>query len=136
MMNRNALSGEHTELGQIADLLAIELRAMKPDTEALSALRVRLSKVLLMHLAQEDHLLYPELKRSSDFATRELAARFESEMGQLAAAYRSYASRWNAKAIERDWEAFRGDTRSILAALRRRIRREETELYPRMRDAA
>lgn len=142
MLNRTILSAEHAELIDIADLFAIELRAPTPDIERLAALRLRFSRVLLLHLAQEDHLLYPTLKRTTDAPTRDLAARFESEMGQLGDTYRNYVARWSSIAIAQDWDGFRTETRALLAALRRRIRREETELYPRIpmalaeRDAA
>jgi len=132
MLNRAILSAEHAELIDIADLFAIELRALTPNLERLASLRLRFSRVLLLHLAQEDHLLYPTLKRTTDGPTRELAARFEAEMGQLGDIYRRYVTRWSSIAIAQDWDGFRTDTRSFLAALRRRIRREETELYPRM----
>lgn len=93
-----------------------------------------MTKVLL-HLAQEDQLLYPRMKRSSNPQVRELATRFENEMGTLADTYRSYATRWPGVAIEKDWTGFRTETQAVVAALRRRIRREESELYPRLHAA-
>ena len=51
-------------------------------------------------------------------------------MGGLAEAYRSYTILWTADRIRSEWIAFRGQSRTVMGALRRRISREEQELYP------
>ena len=135
MLESATLTAEHMELCEIADLLVAQLRANTPDLSALASIRGRMTKVLLLHLAQEDQLFYPRMKRSSNPQVRELATRFENEMGTLADTHRSYATRWPGVAIEKDWNGFRTETQAVVAALRRRIRREEGELYPRLHAA-
>jgi len=138
MLSCERLSSEHAELGEVANEILRLLGKATPAMAELSALRWRLSRVLLVHLAREDGLLYPELRRSTDARTRELAARFEMQMGSLAQDYRAYAARWPAHTIVAGWSGFRTETRTMLLALKRRIQREEIELYPRivMRTAA
>lgn len=136
MHDRKKLSEEHAALIEASDALMTLLRAPAPDLVALDRLRWRMMRVLLLHLAQEDHLMYPRLRSSPDPLTREIAERFQREMGDLATNYRAYALRWGASAIAADWNGFRTESRKIIAALQRRIRREETELYPRIASAA
>lgn len=132
MLSREKLSSEHVELGGIAGEIMRLIGQATPPMAELSALRWRLSRVLMVHLAREDGSLYPALRRSADATTRSLAAQFEAQMGTLAQDYRDYAARWPADAIGADWSQFGAETRRILQALKRRIQREEIELYPRI----
>ena len=129
MLSRELLSAE---LADIANQILHLLNPGLPAMTELSALRWRLSRVLMVHLAREDGSLYPGLQRSPDAATRALAAQFEAQMGTLAQDYRDYTARWPAEAIGADWAGFRTDTRRVMLALKRRIQREEIELYPRI----
>lgn len=130
MIDRAVLSEEHDRLDAIAiELLALVDRADGP-TPALSALRWRLSRTLLMHLAKEDKHLYPMLEGFADPRVAETARRFSREMGGLATAYGDYVQRWTAGAVAADWPAFANETRKLLGALRHRILREERDLYP------
>lgn len=132
MLTRQVLSGEHAELARLADLLLTEVASEKSDLDRLARTRWRLHRVLAMHLAKEDNLLYPALRRSAALATRRLADRFVGEMGALADDYQAYCARWTIVAIERDWPGFQAATRGVIAALQTRIKREEVELYPSM----
>lgn len=136
MYDRATLSNEHAMLSETARQLTALLRSNTPDLAALGTLRWRMSRLLILHLAQEDNFLYPALQRSIDPVTRKLADRLHQEMGELAVAYRAYVARWTGAAIAADWHGFREHSLVIIAALQRRIRREETELYPRIPIAA
>ena len=130
MVNREILSKEHAELDGLAVQLLALVAKQPAETTALSTLRWRLNHVLMVHLAKEDNLLYPQLKSSTIPATRMLATRFADEMGGLAATYLAYSTRWTVVAVEADWAGFAADTRTVMRALRQRILREERELYP------
>lgn len=85
---------------------------------------------LRAHLALEDRHLYPTLLRSSSATVRATAKSFMDEMGGLVKQVESYAGRWpHAMAIQRDPSAFAADTQGLLRALRRRIAREDADLY-------
>ncbi|GGA38595.1 hemerythrin domain-containing protein [Sphingomonas psychrolutea] len=132
-MDRVSLSKEHAELDALAVRLLAEVDAKAPG-ETLSALRWRLNHVLMVHLAKEDKVLYPRLLAKPE--TRALAQRFASEMGDLAKVYLGYASKWTIERIQADWQGFGEETREVMAALRRRILREERDLYPRITETA
>ncbi|BCA58057.1 hemerythrin domain-containing protein [Sphingomonas sp. HMP6] len=129
MLDRLILSKEHAELEALAVKLLEEVEAAAPG-KTLSALRWRLNHVLMVHLAKEDKVLYPYLQLLPE--TRALALRFEIEMGALAQTYLAYASSWPIERVEADWRGFGDATRTIMRALRRRILREERDLYPRI----
>ena len=129
MIDRAILSKEHAELDMLAVQLLDEVAAAAPSAKV-SALRWRLNHVLMVHLAKEDRLVYPELLASP--ATRALAQRFAEEMGGLAEAYLAYNAAWPIERVEAEWAAFGTATRGVMRALRQRILREERDLYPRI----
>lgn len=130
MMTREHLSSEHAELDALAVQLLGAVSSADGPAPGLSAIRWRLSRILIAHLALEDRLLYPQLQTCGDPRTELIAKRFADEMGGLAAAYLDYANGWTAPRIEQDWAGFVADTRRIMRALRQRILREERDLYP------
>lgn len=130
MLNRECLSREHAELSALATELVARVAGATPDLAGLSAIRWRFHRMLLMHLAKEDKLLYPQLARSPVPQTADLAARFATEVCGLAQDYAAYMQRWPIERIEAEWPAFGRETRAILSALSARIVREEAELYP------
>lgn len=130
MLNRECLSREHAELSALAEALSALLTGATPDLAGLSAVRWRFHRTLLMHLAKEDKLLYPQLARSPLPRTAHIAAQFASDVCGLAQDYAAYMQRWSIERIEAEWTTFGRETCVILAALTVRIAREEAELYP------
>lgn len=129
VLSRVRLSQEHAELDALAVKLLAEVDADVPST-ALSALRWRLTHVLMVHLAKEDKVLYPRLLARPE--TQALAKRFVEELGDLAETYQAYTATWPIERVESDWPRFGEATRKVMAALQRRILREERDLYPRI----
>jgi predicted membrane GTPase involved in stress response len=83
-----------------------------------------------VHLSIEDQTLYPKLRAHADAHVRSTAERFEREMGDLRPRFDTYRHKWPGPlAISRDPQAFCTETREILASLKKRVAREETELY-------
>lgn len=133
MLSRDILSKEHEELETLAKKLLVEIDLDGPS-HALSALRWRMTHVLMVHLAKEDKVLYPRLLALPE--TRTVALRFAQEMGNVAELYQDYAATWPIERVEADWAGFGVATRKMMAALRRRILREERDLYPRIFEMA
>ena len=96
--------------------------------EAVAIIAV-LNRHLVLHLAQEDFLLYPALQAQEE--TRILAHQFMADMGALGEAFDAYQKRWLLPAaVLADGAAFRVGTKEILNALEQRIEREEGMLFP------
>lgn len=83
------------------------------------------------HLAMEDQILYPLLLRSGNSAAVETARRFQSEMGGLKMRFMKFYSEWSAaKKISSNEARFLTQLADISAALKKRVAKENTELYP------
>lgn len=136
MMTRDILTAEHTELERLAGQLLAAVAGPADAAVALSSIRWRLNRLLMIHLAKEDQLLYPLLTKSGRPRTSGMALRFSQEMGGLASTYLSYANGWTAQRIADDWAGFGAETRKIVRALQHRILREERDLYPLIEDIA
>lgn len=128
-MNVDELRGQHERIMRLAAELH---KAVDGDgqLQPVAALRWRLARELMAHLAIEDRLFYPLLMRGSDPAAASTAMRFQAEMGGLSEDFTTYMARWNDLRIAKEWDAFRAETKTILNALAERARREEETLYP------
>lgn len=134
MLQREILSSEHKIIDECAAQLLADLENGEASIDDIAARRWRLTRVLLAHLAKEDKLLYPQLRSANDQRLAGIATRFSDEMGGLAAEYSRYMADWTIDRMRQDWTSFQTDTRRVLTALRRRIARENRELYPLLRD--
>ena len=123
---------QHAEILRLAGDLSKRLAAdgLSADGSPARSILAELSGKLLVHLAAEDNVLYPQLRKSADPMVRALAQRFVDEMQPISGAFKAYAVRWgSARTIQSDAETFIRETKEILTALNARIRREHAELY-------
>lgn len=83
-----------------------------------------------IHLAMEDANLYPRLSQHADPALRDVAQRFQKEMGGLKDRFDRYRQTWPGPlAISANPSTFVEETHQVLSALKQRIGREEDGLY-------
>lgn len=131
MASRNLIR-QHKEILNLFNSIA----AMAAAGEAARAFDIlmklgELSGKIKIHLAQEDQVLYPSLLKHRDQKVRETAQRFVQEMGGLSAAFNQFKGKYaTTAAIKENLGQFIADIETITAALTRRIRAEEDELYP------
>lgn len=90
----------------------------------------RLDAVLAPHLALEDLEIYPLLLASRDAGQRIMAEETIAAYAHVADAWRSFAVRWDAKAIQADRAGFGAALTSFLDTLGGRVRTENEILYP------
>lgn len=114
-------------LNEFEDVIA---RPEPPPAVTLFDLRNRLTHVLIGHLKAEDWVLYPRLLESDTPYVAETARNLIHEMGGLADAYTAYTRQWTASAIAADWEGYRRDSAVVIRMLRKRVAREDRDLYP------
>lgn len=125
-LQHEELLARFTDLQAVLDAEDLPRRA----TEALARLN-QVSTRLAAHLAMEDAFLYPAFIHGPDPRLAELARAFKAEMGDLLARFQAYHGRWTTPAqLTADPDRFLGETTALLADLRRRIQREDAELYP------
>lgn len=133
-MDIDELRRQHEAIIAVARKLAT---AVEDDTvpQPVAALRWKLARMLIAHLAVEDGYFYPAMLNSADQATRNTAARFQSETGALAAKFTQYMSTWTETQIAGQWPLFCKETRAILKALEKRVVQENEQRYPLAADA-
>lgn len=122
----------HEELRAIAARIdaVLDLGAITVSPDEAAAVVRDLFGKFSVHLAIEDKSLYPRAKAAGNPRLLAVASRFEAEMGDLGKRFDAYRQSWPGPlAIGRDPARFARETRAVLAALRERVGREETELY-------
>lgn len=128
-MDIGELRGQHERIMR----LAAELHQAVDQGDGVrpvAALRWRLARELIAHLAMEDRLLYPSMIRSRDAKIAGTATHLKAEMGSFANEFTVYMAAWSDLRVAREWEAFRSETKAVLDRLADRIRREDETLYP------
>lgn len=122
----------HQELRAIAARIEVQLDvdAITADPNGIAAVVRELFGKFSVHLAIEDNSLYPRAKALDDARLREVASRFETEMGGLNQRFDAYRKSWPGPlAIARNPALFARETKAILEALKERVGREESQLY-------
>ncbi len=124
---------QHAELLDMAGKLAAKLSkdiVVKEATEIVSVLSQFASK-LNMHLTMEDKALYPKLMNSGNAKTSQIAKDYMTEMGGIKQVVEKYIHSWSlAKNLIADPEKFINDSKGIISALKTRIDKEDSVLYP------
>ncbi|HIJ83279.1 MAG: cation-binding protein [Magnetococcales bacterium] len=127
------LKVQHSEI--LRDLIKLREQLNRPfSLKCLQKVR-ELLKVLdqrvLLHLTQEDQLLYPGLLTDRHPEIRKTASLFTKEMGGLGFEFSEYIHRWQSEQeLIGHWDAFVADSHKIADQLLWRIDREENELFP------
>jgi hemerythrin-like domain-containing protein len=132
-MNIEKFKQDHSYISEVIRRVegALAGAGTEKGLEALIAAVRDLFGRLTVHLALEDQVLYPKLKSSSEPTVRDMAKRFEQQMGGIKSSFDEYGKRWPGKlAVGKDPTAFVAETRQTITALKERIRREDSELYP------
>ena len=85
---------------------------------------------LKIHLNSEDKFLYPNLINGEDIKLKSMANSYMNEMGNIADAFTNYKNEFNTKSkINEKLDTFISQTKPILNEIKKRISKEETELY-------
>lgn len=131
-MNIEKFKADHVSiLGSVTELRRLVQAGIANNAAAIANMIVSISAIIKLHLASEDRVLYPALKRSSNAAVTQTAEKFQTEMGTIATAYGDFSRKWNISSkIAAEPEAFRKAADQIFKALYERIQREDRELYP------
>ena len=90
-----------------------------------------LGKVVSLHLAIEDRILYPAVQKASDAQLAAMGAAYQDEMKGIANRYIRFTNQWSdAQKVEGDPDAFRDAANTVLKDVYLRMQRENREFYP------
>ncbi|AMK19172.1 MULTISPECIES: hemerythrin domain-containing protein [Sphingobium] len=134
-MNIELLQSQHHALHALAEKLLLAV-ADDGNPQPLGTLRWQFARELMAHLALEDHIFYPSMKRRPDDPLRETAAQLQVEVAPLAQLFSQYMAQWNDDRIARDWRSFCRETRDMIEAIMRRIDKENRLLKALSTEAA
>ncbi len=138
MTSTHLLRCQHDEAVAMIDRLLVLLGHCGGADHANLIMRqlAKLTQLMRVHFAQEDHCLYPALIASSDPEVAEAAKSFQREMGELWEQYEAFARSWSTStAIILLFEEFRAECITIFGAIEDRCSRENELLFP-LADAA
>lgn len=136
MVNLESLYRQHQGIKEEVQFIEAELSRGLLLDQVESALHInKLAGQLNIHLMSEDQFLYPSLLNCSDKEIRAMAIQYIAEMGDFAKIYQIYKNDYNtSKKIMENLEAFIKDTRKIIDMLKKRVAKEENELYVLVRN--
>ena len=118
-------------LEQVKYLRTLVSQGIPNNADAISDALHTVTADIRLHLSIEDANIYPALLKNSDPTVRELASKYQMDMGQLLVVYQSFANKYaSAELIKNDSEGFRSDANMVFQALFQRIKAENQNLYP------
>ncbi|MDE2571020.1 MAG: hemerythrin domain-containing protein [bacterium] len=127
-MQTRMYRNQHTEITRLGNEL-LKLCVTSQPKE----IRLKLAKLagsVKIHLAIEDQALYPKMMAHPDAKIRNLATRYQDEMGELAKMFTAMYARWSPLGnIEHDRAGFGRDFGTVWSALVERMEKEDGDLY-------
>lgn len=136
-MNLDKFKHQHTDiLRSIARLRAMAHAGVEDNAAAIAQGIVSMSSTIKLHLAVEDQVLYPALRRGSNADLARMGRHYQGEMATIAQAYDAFARRWNtADSVRGDAQGFRAHANTVLRNVYERMQREDRDFYPRIEEA-
>lgn len=132
MINIDNFTRQHKDI--VEEINHIEEIVSKEDyqnnlNEFVSHINVLAGK-LKIHLNFEDKFLYPNLVNGKDIKIKDMANSYITDMGNIADAFTNYKNEFNTKTkINQGMDTFLSQTKTIVKKIKKRISKEETELY-------
>ena len=125
MANLDNYFRQHKEISELINTIkTMAIKDLIANSKEIATTLNNLSGKLKVHLSMEDRYLYPNLK------AKNIAEKFENEMGNLAKEFLNYKEKYNTYIkITENPINFKNQTTKIMKALEDRMSREEKDLY-------
>lgn len=123
------LKGLHGELQEAIAALADLTSRSEPDVEALSAARLRLSRLSRRRRSLIECSIRPMLRDTSATDTLAISA-LAVETAEQSVRSSEHVGRWSLSTIRGDWEGYRRASAEMRMEMLRRIEHEATVIYP------
>lgn len=129
MANLDNYFRQHKEISELINLIkTMTIKDLISNSKEIANALNNLSGKLKVHLSMEDKYLYPNLKTKNE--SKNVAEKFENEMGHLAKEFLTYKDKYNTYVkINENSLNFKTETTKIMKALEDRMSREEKDLY-------
>lgn len=130
-MDMTIYTSKHDAIKEILEEIKLFEEAGARKADEIARRIGKFSVIIQMHLAGEDKYLYPYLLKSSEPKTRAITSAYMAEMKQIEGDFLHFLAKFKTPdSIRKDFYSFQNDFLKINAAIRRRMEREERELYP------
>lgn len=131
-MDIERFKSQHVEiLDGIANLRQLVRNSIADNAHKIAQEISALSKVVTMHLAIEDRILYPALQNGSNKKLADMGKAYQEDMKGIASSYIAFSRKWGAAtALLSQPEMFRTEANQVLKAVYERMQKENTEFYP------
>ncbi len=133
MIDTTNLERQHQDFLDLMDKMAIHKseQQVKDNAGAISLLLSQLSGKLKIHTISEDKFLYPTLMSHTNLNVKTTSQGFHTEMGGLAKAFEDFKNNFaTTNKIAASPAAFLTESHKVFITLRKRVERENKELYP------
>lgn len=129
MANLDNYFRQHKEISELINTIkTMAIKDLIANSKEIATTLNNLSGKLKVHLSMEDRYLYPNLKAKNE--AKNIAEKFENEMGNLAKEFLNYKEKYNTYIkITESPINFKNETTKIMKALEDRMSREEKDLY-------
>jgi hemerythrin-like domain-containing protein len=133
MIDTTNLERQHQDFLDLIEKIAIHKteQQVKDNAASISLLLSQLSGKLKIHAISEDKFLYPTLMNHTNLKVKTTSQKFHTEMGGLAQAFEVFKNNFaTTNKIAVSPVAFLNESHKVFLALRKRIEKENKELYP------
>ena len=123
---------QHVEILQRIDgLRKLAHAGVEANADSIAQQIKELGKVVTLHLAIEDRILYPAVQKAEDAQVAAMGAAYQDEMKGIANRYIRFTNQWSdAKRVAAEADAFRAAANTVLKDVYLRMQRENHEFYP------
>ncbi|HMJ51573.1 MAG TPA: hemerythrin domain-containing protein [Polyangiaceae bacterium] len=133
MLPSDRFRRQHEELLRLT--LEVDAALKAPDfpgnARGVRRMMARLKGKLVVHSSMENEALYPRLLQHADPAVRALAQDLFEELGGIYGTFAAHHEKWSSiEVIQADPSTYARHTQEIFGKLKRRMDREDNELYP------
>ena len=132
-MDTTNLERQHQDFLDLINKIAIHRseEQIKSNATTISLLLSQLSGKLKVHSISEDKFLYPALMNHQDPKVKATSQTFYAEMGGLATSFDVFKTNFaTSNKITTNPGAFLAESQKVFTALKKRIDRENNDLYP------
>jgi hypothetical protein len=131
-MDIDRFKHQHVDiLARIDALRRLAHQGVENNSAAIADHVAKLGSVVKLHLAIEDRILYPSVRRAADPGIAQLAEAYQEEMKGIAFEYQRFTKKWSSAAyVANEPEAFRVAANTALREVYLRMQRENQEFYP------
>ena len=123
------LKALHAELREAIAELAVVVARPEPEDEALSAARLKLSRLSRRRRSFIESTIFPELDGLPVTDAAQLAE-LRLETANLLVKSSEHIGRWTMRTISADWAGYQRASAAMRASMLKRIEREAAILYP------